>query len=250
MPGSQPKDRRYLVGAGLVVLGLVICTLSYGGLSESYKIADKFFNWGFFTVFLGGIGMLYARYADWLRARVETHRKARSEERKRLTQERNDTRAFSEEIIALYTGFKSVRRELQLHGGFTPGAPLTLPEARFFEEFTRLNGFQERLEALDWRVQMIQPFLGGDQAAIAREIETCEEFTDAAVKDARDVIRNGDGTVTIEAKGKLFAFLQNNDGGNGADRPPAAVNTGFFLPMKRIRDMLRERVNTPPRPQT
>jgi hypothetical protein len=222
-------DIRVVVGVLLVIAGLLGAWRLFPLLSDSYKLPDKLFDYALFTVALGSIAVLYKLYTDKL-----------DKARAAAAQAETDLRAFSDEIIALYTGFKSVRREVRAQSDYAPGQPITLPQKAFDAQYSRLNGFQHRLEQLDWRLRLTQRFLGQDQDRILAWVQTCEGYTDAVVTDVNKVTRD-DGHVTIPEGNALFGFFQPNH----TDRhggPQAEVNKKFFYPMKCIRDALRARV--------
>lgn len=230
MPRSS-RDVRLVVGWGLVIIGLTSAAVLYTKLPEPEKVIADLFDYALFTVALGAVSVLYKLYTDGLD-------KARAD----AAEADQNLRDFSTEIIQLYTGFKAVRREIWTHSSFRGGEPVTLDAAVFWDQFTRLVELHHRMEELDWRFRLSQPFLGDDQDDIHGWVQTCEKFTDEALRASRHVIRNDDGTVTVPEGNALFDFLQYNV--RGSDKGPASrVAKEFFQPMSRIRRRLRDRVN-------
>lgn len=243
-------QERLIVGWGLVFIGTLTAVFLYQvgesiiGPSDEFFLSDsdrkkvpfEVFKYSLFTVAIGAISVIYKYYIDEL----ETRRAARSEHAE-------ETRKFRADIIEIYSGFKSIRREIIARSNFVEGQKIDISVDQFFKLYSVFNSLQHRVETLEWRLDMTQKFLGDDQDAVINYIRVIEKFTGSVGRDARAFnYLSPQSNITINPGNDLFKFLQRNVSERRAEKNrnliQSKVNREFFSVMYELRSVLHTRV--------
>jgi hypothetical protein len=237
------SDIRVTVGWLMVILGAAVAAALYfptsaadAGLThlsaaDRQRVPFEIFKYALITVGLGAVSLLW-----------KVHVEKAAKERDRVARDEDLTRQFRDEIIEIYSGFKAVRREIRARSDYRAAAPVRILREDLFELYSLFNAWQHRLEAVEWRLYMAQPFLGTDQEEVHVLVRLAERYLGGVGRDARQFDKlNPDEVVTIDPGGPLHSFVQPNRYDD--ESPLNEVNALFFDPMWRLRTLLHRRVH-------
>ena len=225
-----------LVGTGIMVFGIVLAFYIYGVFTDPEMAGKRFtlsnkdkekvplevFKYALFTIAAGAGVFLYKFITD--------HQENR---RKKIELEIENTKQFRSDIIEIFTDLKCARRLFRSSATFgqTKMVNIHLDEFnRIYADFARA---QSRIEALQWRLEDTESFLGDSQNSLREQIDLLETYTNKIVHEADFLSKKStEGIVSFKKNSTMYGFLQAAQSDNN-------VKLHFFEPMREARKILR-----------